>query len=457
MPSSNKNNSAGPAAGQVSDVVDKMANADDYQNVGRLGLKVLALGLGGFFLFAAFVPLDEGVPTQGVVAIDTKRKAVQHLQGGIVKEVFVREGQWVEQDQPLLRLGDSTVRAGFEPARQQYFSLKAVEARLRAEQLDHKTIAFDPSLVDAAAVDQKLSQSMADQLQLLQTRRSALQATLGSLRESARGQQSIVDSCALIDAQRRRQLISLEADVKGMQDLVRDEYAPKARLNELERQLAETRSQIADNFSNQLRAKQAILEIRQREISTRAEYLRDVEQQLSQIRPEIVSQTERFKAATEDLKNTEIRSPAPGQVVGLQVQSVGGVVQPGQRIMDIVPRDELLILETRIPTHLIDRIKTGDAVDVRFATFSDTPQLVVDGLLQTISSDVILDPNSSGSTPPYYLARVAVTKDGLAALGQRKMQSGMPVEVVIKTGSRTLLSYLVHPLVKRIAASMKEK
>lgn len=457
MPIDDKNNSHTRPSEQVTDVVDKMANEDEYQNVGRLGLKILALGLGGFFLFAAFVPLDEGVPTQGVVAIETKRKAVQHLQGGIVKEVLVKEGQWVEQDEPLLRLGDATVRAGFEPARQQYFSLKAIEARLRAEQLDQKTIAFDPALLEAASADQKLAQNLKDQLQLLQTRRSGLQATLGSLRESALGQQSIVDSCALIDTQRRRQLLSLEADVKGMQELVRDEYAPKSRLNELERQLAETRSQIAENFSNQLRARQAILEIRQREISARSDYLKEVEQQLSQIRPEIVSQTERFKAATEELKNTELRAPASGQVVGLQVQSVGGVVQPGQRIMDIVPRDELLILETRIPTHLIDRIKTGDSVDVRFATFTDTPQLVVDGVLQTLSSDVILDPTSSASTPPYYLARVAVTKGGLVALGQRKMQSGMPVEVVIKTGKRTLLSYLVHPLVKRIAASMKEQ
>lgn len=457
MPTNNKNSNPSLASEQVSDVVDKLANAEDYQQVGRLGLKVLALGLGGFFLFAAFVPLDEGVPTQGVVAIDTKRKAVQHLQGGIIKEVLVREGQWVEQDEPLLRLGDATVRAGFEPARQQYFSLKAVEARLRAEQLDQKSISFDPALIEAAAQDPKLTQSMSDQVQLLQTRRSALQATLGSLRESALGQQSIVDSCSLIDVQRRKQLVSLEADVKGLQELVKEDYAPKARLNEMERQLSELRSQIAENFSNQLRAKQAILEIRQREISTRAEYRKEIEQQLSQIRPEIESQTERYKAATEDLKHTEIRSPASGQVVGLQVQSVGAVVQPGQRIMDIVPRNELLILETKIASHLIDRIKTGDPVDVRFATFSDTPQLVVDGLLQTISSDVIIDPGSNGSSPPYYLARVAVTKEGLSALGGRKMQPGMPVEVVIKTGKRTLLSYLVHPLVKRIAASLKEQ
>ena len=144
-----------------------------------------------------------------------------------------------------------------------------------------------------------------------------------------------------------------------------------------------------------------------------------------------------------------------GQVVGLSVQTTGSVIQPGQKIMDIVPRDELLIVETKIATNLIDRIKPGNQVDVRFSGFADAPQLVIPAVLTTLSSDVLTDQGANAS--PYYLARVSILPEGIKELGKRKMQPGMQVEVIIKTGSRTLLQYLVSPLTKRIAASLKEQ
>jgi protease secretion system membrane fusion protein len=145
-------------------------------------------------------------------------------------------------------------------------------------------------------------------------------------------------------------------------------------------------------------------------------------------------------------------------VVGLTVQTVGAVIGPGQKIMDIVPEDESLILESRIPPHLIDRVHTGDPVDARFTGFSHSPQLVLEGKIMSISQDVLNDPQPMpGQMPNYYLARVAITPEGIAKLGNRKMQPGMQAEVVIRTGERTLLTYLLHPLIKRVAASMKEE
>ena len=141
--------------------------------------------------------------------------------------------------------------------------------------------------------------------------------------------------------------------------------------------------------------------------------------------------------------------------MGLSVQTIGSVVQAGQKIMEIVPSEEQLVLEAKIAPHLIDRVRVGDSVDVRFSSFADSPQLVVTGELKTLSSDALAD--NSQNSAPYYLARVHVTESGLKTLGARKMQPGMPVEIVIKTGSRTLLQYLVSPLRKRIAASMKEQ
>ena len=439
----------------VTDVTDKSQLSAEIAKVKRIGMWVLGLGLGGFILFAAFVPLDEGVPTQGLVSIDTKRKAIQHLQGGIVKEVLVSEGQAVTQNQTLIKLVDEMVRAQYETIRQQFFNLKIIEARLLAEQAGSSVITFDPELTEMALKDKQLNHQFKLQKQLLQARRSSLDSALGALRESSIGQRSIVETSGQIDINRSAQLNSLEKDLVGIRNLVEDGYAPMSKRHELERGVSEIKSSIAENKANQIRAKQAILEIEQRQMSLRADFMKEVEQGLTQIRPDIQSQAEKYKAATQELERTEIKSPVAGQVVGLSVQTVGSVVQAGQRMMEIVPSEEKLVLETKIAPHLIDRVKMGDQVDVRFSSFSDSPQLVVPGVLKTLSSDALTD--NTQNAMPYYLARVHVTEEGLKLLGSKKMQPGMPVEIVIKTGSRTLLKYLVSPLTKRIAASMKEQ
>jgi protease secretion system membrane fusion protein len=439
----------------ITDVTDKSQLSAEIAKVKRIGMWVLGLGLGGFILFAAFVPLDEGVPTQGLVSIDTKRKAIQHLQGGIVKEVLVSEGQAVTQNQTLIKLVDEMVRAQYETIRQQFFNLKIIEARLLAEQAGSSVITFDPELTEMALKDKQLNHQFKLQKQLLQARRSSLDSALGALRESSIGQRSIVETSGQIDINRSAQLNSLEKDLVGIRNLVEDGYAPMSKRHELERGVSEIKSSIAENKANQIRAKQAILEIEQRQMSLRADFMKEVEQGLTQIRPDIQSQAEKYKAAIQELERTEIKSPVAGQVVGLSVQTVGSVVQAGQRMMEIVPSEEKLVLETKIAPHLIDRVKMGDQVDVRFSSFSDSPQLVVPGVLKTLSSDALTD--NTQNAMPYYLARVHVTEEGLKSLGSKKMQPGMPVEIVIKTGSRTLLKYLVSPLTKRIAASMKEQ
>ena len=149
-----------------------------------------------------------------------------------------------------------------------------------------------------------------------------------------------------------------------------------------------------------------------------------------------------------------IVAPVDGQVVGLMEQTEGGVIPPGLKLMDIVPQNEALTLDTRIPPHLIDRIHKGLMADVRFSSFSHTPTLVVRGEVISISSDILTDPRSGA---PYYLGRLVITPEGIKKLGANEMQPGMPVEVIFQTGERTLLTYLLHPFLQRLAASMKEQ
>ncbi len=438
------------------DVEDNSPEAppSDTGRIARIGLWTLGVGFGGFLLWAAFAPLDEGVPTQALVSVDTKRKPVQHLQGGTVREVLVREGQTVKEGDVLMRLGDKVARANYEASRQRYLGLLAAEGRLRAEQAGAATIAFRPELLEAAQQDPQIQLHVSTQNQLFASRRQALASTVASLEESIRGFEAQIEGYGQMLTSRRLQLQLLETEVAGVRELVAEGYAPRVRQMELERSIAEVTATTSDLMANQSRARSAVLELRQRIQTARAEYRKEVDTQLADVQRESQAEAERFAAVTEELARTELRAPASGQVVGLSVQSPGSVIAPGQHIADVVPKDERLVLEAQVAPHLIDRVAPGNLVDVRFSAFAHSPQLVVEGEVDSISNDILID---EATRAPYYLARVSITPAGMETLGRRTMQPGMPAEVVIKTGERSLLVYLLHPLIKRLAASMKEE
>jgi membrane fusion protein, protease secretion system len=420
---------------------------------GRIGLWALAIGFGGFLLWAAFAPLDEGVPSAGVVSVDTKRKAVQHMQGGIVKEVLVGEGDRVKEGQVLIKLDAATAKANFEASRQKYFSLRAMQGRLMAEQAGAAVIAFNPEL-KAAAADPLIRDQIVTQEQLFQSRRSSLRADLQGIQESIQGQEGLVQSYQSMMGSRRSQLALVSDELKNTVELVKEGYAPRNRQLELERMVAELNSSTAELMGNTTRALRTIGESKQRLIQRQQEYRKDVETQLADVTREVQSEEAKYVALQGDLSRIEIKSPAEGQVVGLAVQTVGGVIQPGQKLMDIVPDNEALILETRVAPHMIDRVHAGLPADVRFSAFAHSPQLVVTGKVTSVSGDLLTDPQNNSA---YYLARTVVTPDGMKKLGKRQMQPGMPVEVVFTTGERTMLTYLLNPLIRRVSASMKEE
>ena len=427
--------------------------ATEAKRAGRIGLWALAIGFGGFLLWAGLAPLDEGVPGQGVVAIDTKRKAVQHLSGGIVKEVLVGEGDEVKEGQLLIRLDEAVARANYEGARQRYLGLRAMQGRLVAEQSGAAKISFHPDLEKAGA-DPLIRQQMQNQEQLFMTRRSLLRSDLQSIEESIQGQQGLLQAYAGMLANRRNQLSLINEELGNLRGLVKEGYAPRNRQLEMERMAADSSTAIADLQGNTVRAQRAMGELRQRAISRQQEYRREVETQLADVSREVLSEEQKFKAVSNDLERTEIKAPVAGQVVSLAVQTVGGVIQSGQKLMDIVPENDALLLEARVAPHLIDRVHAQLPVDVRFNSFAHSPQLVVQGKVVSVSGDLLTEPQTGVS---YYLARVQVTPEGLKTLGKRQLHPGMPVEVVFKTGERSLLTYLLHPLIKRVSASMKEE
>lgn len=327
----------------------------------RIALIALFVGFIGFVVWAAFAPLDEGVPTQGTVSIDTKRKPVQHLTGGLITEILVKEGQMVSAGQVLARIDPAASRANLESEQQNYQGKRAL---------------------------------------------------ISSYQEQMKSQRS------------KQEL--LQEMLKGMKGLVSEGYAPRNQQLDLERQIADTQVAIIDLQGN-----------------------------INKLTLELQASQQKIKALSDELKRTELVAPVSGQVVGLAVQSPGAVIKPADKLMDIVPMDESLLLEAKIPPQIIDRVTPDQSADVRFNAFASSPSLVIEGKVESVSHDLITE-NSPNGPVTYYLARVSITPEGLKTLGKRQMQAGMPAEVIIKTGERSMLTYLLHPLIKRIAASMKE-
>jgi len=380
--------------GKLAQLAKNKEKYRDTRSPVRLGIWILLVGFCGFLLWAAFAPLDEGVPCQGLVSIATKRKVVENLRGGTIEAVHVREGQMVSQGELLITLESQTARARFDEAHQRYLGIRATVDRLDAELRGARSITFHPDLLNDP--DRELAErNMANERQLFNSRSTTLRI--------------------------------LNEQLKGINSLAREGYAPMSQQRDLELKISEIRSATAA--------------------------------QLSQLLLEVEADAVKARVLAAELADTEIRSPSSGQVVGLQVQTVGAVIQPGQKVMDIVPSNEGLLIDAKVAPHLIDSIHKGLPVDVSFSAFAHSPQLVVQGVVESVSKDIITDPQMNSMQPgaSYYLARVTVTPEGMRSLGHRQMQPGMSAIVVIKTGERSLLVYLIDPLMKKIMVSGKEE
>ncbi len=438
----------------VTDVDDISAQTDTGRPI-RLGFWVLVVGFGGFLVWAGLAPLDEGVSAPATVSIETRRKTIQHLSGGVVNRVLVKEGQAVKAGDVLVELDDGVAKANYESIRQSYMGQRAAESRLLAEQFEKPAIEFHPDLV-AAAGDPLVAQHMATQTQLFRARRGALEAELSASNEAIKGLEAQAAGLAAMLESKRAQAGFQAEQLRSVAELAREGYAPRNQALQLEQAQAELRSSLADLQANILRSRQSIAETRMRMALRKQEYHKEEGAQLADVRREVQAGQEKLKAITEDLGRMQIRSPVDGQVVGLTLGSSGGVVTPGQKLMDVVPKGEAMLVDAKIPTHVIDRVSAGDEAEVRFSGFANSPQLVLEGKVLSVSGDAVTE-NAGFQTMSYYLARVEVTPDGFKKLGHRVMQPGMPAEVLIKTGERSLLTYLLHPLTKRVASAMKEE
>ncbi|KXW59361.1 MAG: HlyD family type I secretion periplasmic adaptor subunit [Ferrovum myxofaciens] len=420
----------------------------------RMGWWIVLGGVGGFLLWAIFAPLDQGVAISGIVEVATNRKQIQYQPGGIVEAILVKEGDTVKAGQVLVRMNDTLTKAQAEMSRTQYDSDLAVEARLEAERDGKATVRFPQALLDHQDDDPRVKDDMALQQQLFTARRSALQNELSAMDENIAGLEQQAAGLELARSSRTQQLQYLTEQIDNMRDLVKEGYVAKSRFLDLQRNQAEVNGILAEESGRLGYTQRQAAEMKLKKNQRLEDFRKEVRQQLTDVEKEAITIQHRLSSQDFDQRNTEVKSPVDGTVVDLKVFTQGGVVSPGAPMMEVVPSHDALIIEGKIPLELIDKMHPGLEVDMTFPAFNRNTTPHVPGRVIEISADRLTDQKTGQS---YYTMRAEVTKKGVRLLGNLQVRPGMPVEAFIKTGNRTMMSYLLKPLFDRIKTSMSEE
>jgi protease secretion system membrane fusion protein len=427
----------------------------DARAFSRIGWLIVVLGLGGFLAWGLFAPLDKGVPLSGTVAKESNRKAIQHQMGGIVKEILVKDGDIVKAGQVLVRMNGVLAKSAYETSEAQYLTARASEARLTAERDGLKKITF-PAELEQRKNEPRIAELMSMQDQLFTSRQMSLQNELGSVDENIAGLKDQIKSLEESRDSKKAQMGYLKEQLDGMRDLAKEGYVARNRLLDLERTYAQLSGQISEDIGNIARSRRQVLELSLRKAQRAQDYQKEVRTQLSDVEREAEALGARMEGQKFEVDNVEVRSPVDGTVTGLAVFTQGGVVQPGFKMMEIVPTNDPLVIEGNLAVNLVDRIHPGLKTELIFSAFNVNKTPHIEGQVEEVAADRSLDERTGA---PYYKVRVRVTPAGQKMIAEHHMQvrPGMPVELFVKTGERTPINYLLKPIFDRARSSMAEE
>jgi protease secretion system membrane fusion protein len=450
----NKDAATDVAVEVISHDVTPLTVNTDARAYGKLGWVVVLLGVGGFLLWATFAPLDKGVPLQGTVAKEGNRKAVQYLNGGIVSNILVHDGDVVKAGQVLVEMSDVQAKSQVDMAHAMYYASRAAEARLQAER-DGKPMAF-PSTLLAYKNDPHVMENVALQKELMASRQSALKNELAAMDENIAGLQDQTRGLEESRLSKVEQLNSLKEELSGMRDLAKDGYVARNRLLEVERTYAQISGSISEDVGNIGRGQRQVMELKLRRIQREQEYQKDVRTQLSDVQKDADQMAGRMAALDYDLANASVKSPVDGVVVGSTVFTRGGVVGAGAHLMDVVPTDDGLVVEGILPVNLVDRVHNKLPVELIFSAFNTNKTPHIPGVVEQVAADRTVDERTGAAS---YKVRVKVTPEGTRLIAQHQLdiRPGMPVEIFVKTGERTMMNYLLKPVFDRSKSAMSEE
>lgn len=407
-----------------------------------------------FGAWAGFAPLDSAAVAPGSVVLHLNKKTIQHLEGGIIADIMIKEGDYVEIGQPLIYLNDTSAKAREEILLTQHRYMKATEARLIAERDNTKKIPFDKDLIMHKKVPD-VRKLLVSQIQLLKSNRLTIKNEIDVLQEKIEQLSELIKGLEsqIKESNTQRHLIFKE--IETVKSLLEKGLEKEPRLLALQRQASELRRDIAKSQADIAQAKSSIQESQLQIIKVQRTYMRDVLNELKEVQTETTSLKEELLASKDVLERTVILAPQSGIVNGLQYHTIGGVIEPGHPIMDIIPQDDKLIIEAMVSPLDIDVVHEGLIAKVALSSYRARFVPRLDGKVTKVSANTFTD-EKDGST--YYTAKVEIDSDALKTLKENiLLQPGMPAEVFIVTGTRTFLQYLIDPIEQSFSRAFKEE
>ncbi len=401
---------------------------------------VVIFGAGGTWLATA--KLDSAAIAPGFIVVESKSKTIQHLEGGIVREILVSDGDKVTADQVLLRLDDTRAKANLDLYKGHYYTALALENRLRAERDKSDAIDFGDDL-RANQDDSRVAEAMQGETGIFEARRTALAGQEAILKQKI---EQLKEEIIGLNAQQKsgkRQLALIREEIKDQEQLKEKGHARKPRILALKRHAAELQGRRGEFLARIARAKQSIAEAKLAILDLNNRHLSQVVAELRQAESQVAELAERIRASTDILERTEIRAPQNGVVADLQIHTPGGVIAPGEDILDLVPENDDLIVEAQVRPEDIDVVHLGLLAQVQLTAFNRRTTPAVDGKLIYLAADRSVDQKSGLA---YYKALIEVDPKSLAELDHVKLYPGMPATAFIATGSRVAIDYFIAPV-----------
>ncbi|MDX2290116.1 MAG: HlyD family type I secretion periplasmic adaptor subunit [Hyphomicrobiaceae bacterium] len=424
----------------------------DQWSYAIVGYLLIFMVFGVLGAWTAFARLDSAVIAVGTVAVESNRKKVQHYEGGIVREIMVRENQVVNAGDLLVRLEPLQATAQADVLRGQLDGALALEARLEAEQSKADQLTFPPELM-ARRHHAAVRKIVTDQQTQFQERKASIDGQVNILSSRIDQLERTITGLKAVEVSTERQMVSLEKELEKVNSLAKRGYYPVNRIMAMERELYSLQGRLGQTVADIARNENGIGEAKLQIILTRQKFLEEVVEALREVRLQIAESHERLRMAQDVVNRLEIRAPLTGVVQSLQVHTLGGVVRAGEPIMELVPVNDSLHIEARINPVDINHVAISGQAEVRFPGFKSRTMPLILGTVQSVSADRMVD---EATQEPYYKAMIEVKEGDIPEEYRGRLTAGMPSDVVIAVGERTVADYLISPITDVARKSMRE-
>ena len=431
-----------------------MANKPNPRPIAILGYTIVFLTFGVFGGWAAIAKLDSAIVASGTISLEGNRKVIQHFEGGIVAEILVDEADAVEEGDVLLRLSDVESRSNLEVLSNRLEVLRVVEARLQAERHLEDSFAL-PDDFKSDNLSENVVDTLADQQEIFSDRRSILKSGTDILESRVEQLELQIEGLELQRSALLRRIQNFTVMVDRMVSGVEKGLGEKNVLAQRQDELIQIEANLGQVISEIGQTRNVVGETEYQKLQVTQEYRERANAELEDIRSQIAELEERAKVAGDVLSRTDIRSPGSGTIQNLQVHTLGSVIAPGEVLMELVPEDEELVINARVAPIDIDIVVPGLETEVRFTAFKTKLTPIVLGSVQNVSKDVITPDNPNDL--PYYLARIDVEESEIPDEIRDRLTAGMPADVIITTGERTVLNYIASPLMDAVRKSLIEE